>query len=138
MVEQRIASRRLASDSTAPEHEAVAAHMHGGVRTVRRNEFVGEHVLDRLAAPDTRRPARRRVPEPHRRKAKHALRRARRECAEAIERFDEFEAAMDTLRGALECVDIKTGELCRRLCESAVIRRTALVNRICGIGAELL
>ena len=39
-------------------------------------------------------------------KAKHALRRARRECAEAIERFDEFEAAMDTLRGALECVDI--------------------------------
>ena len=23
-----------------------------------------------------------------------------------IERFDEFEAAMDTLRGALECVDI--------------------------------
>ena len=48
-----------------------------------------------------------------RRKAKHALRRARRECAEAIERFDEFEAAMDTLRGALECVDIHTGELHR-------------------------
>ena len=42
----------------------------------------------------------------HRRKAKHALRRARRECAEAIGRFDAFEAAMDTLRGALECVDI--------------------------------
>ena len=41
-----------------------------------------------------------------RRKAKHALRRARRECAEAIGRFDAFEAAMDTLRGALECVDI--------------------------------
>ena len=37
-----------------------------------------------------------------RRKAKHALTRARRECAEAIERFDAFEAAMDTLRGALE------------------------------------
>ena len=48
-----------------------------------------------------------------RRKAKHALRRARRECAEAIERFDAFEAAMDTLRGALECVDIATGELHR-------------------------
>ena len=48
-----------------------------------------------------------------RRKAKHALRRARRECAEAIERFDEFEAAMDTLRGALECVDLETGELHR-------------------------
>ena len=41
-----------------------------------------------------------------RRKAKHALRRARRECAEAIGRFDAFEAAMDTLREALECVDI--------------------------------
>ena len=48
-----------------------------------------------------------------RRKAKHALRRARRECAEAIGRFDAFEAAMDTLRGALECVDIHTGELHR-------------------------
>ena len=48
-----------------------------------------------------------------RRKAKHALRRARRECAEAIGRFDAFEAAMDTLRGALECVDITTGELHR-------------------------
>ena len=32
-----------------------------------------------------------------RRKAKRALSRARRECAEAIERFDEFEAAMGTL-----------------------------------------
>ena len=38
---------------------------------------------------------------------------ARRGCAEAIERFDAFEAAMDTLRGALECVDIHTGELHR-------------------------
>ena len=46
-----------------------------------------------------------------RRKAKRELSSARRECAEAIERFDAFEAAMDTLRGALECVDIKTGEL---------------------------
>ena len=49
----------------------------------------------------------------HRRKAKRALSRARRECAEAIGRFDAFEAAMDTLRGALECVDIHTGELHR-------------------------
>ena len=48
-----------------------------------------------------------------RRKAKRELSSARRECAEAIERFDEFEAAMDTLRGALECVDIETGELHR-------------------------
>ena len=48
-----------------------------------------------------------------RRKAKRELSSVRRECAEAIERFDEFEAAMDTLRGALECVDIATGELHR-------------------------
>ena len=48
-----------------------------------------------------------------RRKAKRELSSARRECAEAIERFDEFEAAMDTLRGALECVDLETGELHR-------------------------
>ena len=48
-----------------------------------------------------------------RRKAKRELSSVRRECAEAIERFDEFEAAMDTLRGALECVDINTGELHR-------------------------
>ena len=48
-----------------------------------------------------------------RRKAKRALSSARRECAEAIERFDAFEAAMDTLRGALECVDLETGELHR-------------------------
>ena len=48
-----------------------------------------------------------------RRKAKRALSSARRECAEAIERFDAFEAAMDTLHGALECVDLETGELHR-------------------------
>ena len=50
------------------------------------------------------------------RKAKHALRRARRECAEAVGRFDAFEAALDTLRGALECVDIATGVRPRRHC----------------------
>ena len=48
-----------------------------------------------------------------RRKAKCALRKARRQCTEAIERFDAFEAAMDTLRGALECVDVASGELHR-------------------------
>ena len=41
-----------------------------------------------------------------RRKAKRELSSARRGCAEAIGRFDAFEAALDTLRGALECVDI--------------------------------
>ena len=48
-----------------------------------------------------------------RRKAKRALWSARRECAKAVERFDAFDAAMETLRGALECVDIATGELHR-------------------------
>ena len=48
-----------------------------------------------------------------RHKAKRELSSARRGCAEAIERFDAFEAALDTLRGALECVDIHTGELHR-------------------------
>ena len=48
-----------------------------------------------------------------RRKAKCALRKARRQCTEAIERFDAFEAAKDTLRGALECVDAASGELHR-------------------------
>ena len=48
-----------------------------------------------------------------RRKAKSALRTARRQCAEAIERFDAFEAAMGTVRGALECVDVASGELHR-------------------------
>ena len=48
-----------------------------------------------------------------RRKAECALRKARRQCTEAIERFDAFEAAMDTVRGALECVDVASGELHR-------------------------
>ena len=48
-----------------------------------------------------------------RRKAKCALSKARRQCIEAIERFDAFEAAMDTVRGALECVDVASGELHR-------------------------
>ena len=61
----------------------------------------------------------------HRRKAKRALSRARRECAEAIERFDAFEAAMETLRGALECVDIHTGELHRPEHVEALIEQVA-------------
>ena len=67
-------------------------------------------------------------------KAKHALRRARRECAEAIERFDEFEAAMDTLRGALECVDLHTGELLRPEHVQALIEGVALRIESLGVG----
>ena len=67
-------------------------------------------------------------------KAKRALRRARRECAEAIERFDEFEAAMDTLRGALECVDIATGELHRPEHVQALIEGVALRIESLGVG----
>ena len=68
-----------------------------------------------------------------RRKAKRALSRARRECAEAIERFDEFEAAMGTLHGALECVDLASGELHRPEHVEALIEHAA--RRIESLGA---
>ena len=70
----------------------------------------------------------------HRRKAKRAWSRARRECAEAIERFDAFEAAMDTLRGALECVDLHTGELYRPEQVEALIAQAA--RRIESLGGR--
>ena len=69
-----------------------------------------------------------------RRKAKHALTRARRECAEAIERFDAFEAAMDTLRGALECVDVATGALHRPEHVEALIEQVAGRVESLGVG----
>ena len=69
-----------------------------------------------------------------RRKAKHALTRARRECAEAIERFDAFEAAMDTLRGALECVDLATGALHRPEHVEALIEQVAGRVESLGVG----
>ena len=69
-----------------------------------------------------------------RRKAKRALWSARRECAEAIERFDEFEAAMDTLRGALECVDLETGELHRPEHVQALIEQVAGRIESLGVG----
>ena len=68
------------------------------------------------------------------RKAKRALWSARRECAEAIERFDEFEAAMDTLRGALECVDLETGELHRPEHVQALIEQVAGRIESLGVG----
>ena len=69
-----------------------------------------------------------------RRKAKRELSSVRRECAEAIERFDEFEAAMDTLRGALECVDINTGELHRPEHVQALIEGAAQRIESLGVG----
>ena len=42
-----------------------------------------------------------------RRAAKRALSMARGQCAEAIARFDVFDAAMAKLRGAIECVDLE-------------------------------
>ena len=69
-----------------------------------------------------------------RRKAQHALSRARRECAEAIERFDAFEAAMDTLRGALECVDLATGALHRPEHVEALIGQVAGRIESLGVG----
>ena len=67
-----------------------------------------------------------------RRKAKCALRKARGQCTEAIERFDAFEAAMDTLRGALECVDVASGELHRPEQVEALIAQAA--GRIESLG----
>ena len=69
-----------------------------------------------------------------RRKAKRALSSARRECAEAIERFDEFEAAMDTLHGALECVDLASGELHRPEHVEALIEQAARRIESLGVG----
>ena len=69
-----------------------------------------------------------------RRKAKRELSSARRGCAEAIERFDAFEAAMDTLRGALECVDIHTGELHRPEHVEALIEQVARRIESLGVG----
>ena len=69
-----------------------------------------------------------------RRKAKRALWSARRECAKAVERFDAFDAAMETLRGALECVDIATGELHRPEQVQALIAQVA--QRIESLGVE--
>ena len=67
-----------------------------------------------------------------RRKAKCALRKARGQCTEAIERFDAFEAAMGTLRGALECVDVASGELHRPEQVEALIAQAA--ERIDSLG----
>ena len=69
-----------------------------------------------------------------RRKAKRELSSARRGCAEAIERFDAFEAALDTLRGALECVDLHTGELLRPEHVQALIEGVALRIESLGVG----
>ena len=67
-----------------------------------------------------------------RRKAKCALSKARRQCTEAIERFDTFEAAMGTLRGALDCVDLATGELHRP--EAVEARIAQVAQRIASLG----
>ena len=67
-----------------------------------------------------------------RRKAKWALRKTRRQCTEAIGRFDAFEAAMDTVRGALECVDVASGELHRPEQVEALIGQAA--ERIGSLG----
>ena len=69
-----------------------------------------------------------------RRKAKCALSKARRQCAEAIERFDAFEAAMGTVRGALECVDLHTGELHRPEQVEALMTQAAARIESLGTG----
>ena len=70
----------------------------------------------------------------HRRKARCAWWKARRQCTEAIERFDAFEAAMDTLRGSLECVDLANGELHRPEHVEALIAQAAQAVESLGTG----
>ena len=60
-----------------------------------------------------------------RRAAKRALSMARGQCAEAIARFDVFDAAMAKLRGAIECVDLDTGALHRPEHVQALIEQVA-------------
>ena len=60
-----------------------------------------------------------------RRAAKRAYAMARGECAAAIERFDGFEAAMEQVRGAIECVDLLSGELHRPEHVRALIEQAA-------------
>jgi hypothetical protein len=64
--------------------------------------------------------------EPQRRRAaKRALSTAARECTEAVKRFDVFDAAMHTLRGAIECVDIDSAQLHRPEQVQALIEQVA-------------
>ena len=63
-----------------------------------------------------------------RREAKRALSTARRQCLEAMERFDVFDAAIAQLRVAIECVDVRTGELHRPEQVQALIEQAA--NRL--------
>ena len=60
-----------------------------------------------------------------RRAAKRTLSMARGQCAEAIARFDVFDAAMAKLRGAIECVDLDTGALHRPEHVQALIEQVA-------------
>ena len=69
-----------------------------------------------------------------RREAKRALSNARTRCAAAIERFDVFDAALDTLRGALECVDIATGELHRPEHVQALVEQVAECIEALNVG----
>ncbi len=101
---------------TGPRHQEVGGeYRRDGIEGLGRNphaaiEREGEALgrLGKIHAHDKAR----------RRKAKRARSRTRRECTEAIGGFDAFEAAMATLRGALECVDLHTGS-----CTASTSRR---------------
>ena len=61
---------------------------------------------------------------------------ARRQCAQAIARYDAFEAATDQVRQALECVDLERGALrsaqeVRRLIENAAQAIVAIDDHHC-------
>jgi hypothetical protein len=75
-----------------------------------------------------------RAKDPTRRlRQKRKIARARRECQQAMARFDAFEAASAQVREAMEYVDLATGEL--RCAEEAHNRMAQAAQAIAGIDA---
>jgi len=74
---------------------------------------------------------------------RHKIAWARRQCEQAITRYDVFEAAMEQVREALECVDLERGELrsaceVRRLIENGARQMCAIDEHHCRkVGAYL-
>ena len=96
-------------------------------------EVEAQQQLQRIRARETKR----------RRTQRHKVAWARRQCEQDISRYDTFEAAMNQLREALECVDLERGELrcaeeVRRLIEDAAQAICAIDERHCRkVGAYL-
>jgi hypothetical protein len=89
---------------------------------IRREEEV-EEALAKIRAKDQTR----------RLRQKRKMARARRECQQAMTRFDAFEAASAQVREAMEYVDLNTGEL--RCAEEVQNRMAQAAQAIAGIDA---